>query len=128
MAKIVRINVGNIKLYSELNDTNTAVKVYNALPFQGEGVLWGHELYFAMPIEVELASDAREVMAVGELAFWPPGNAFCIFFGPTPVSLSNEPRAASPVNPIGQILEGAEKLSEIKSNKEVLLEKTEFPL
>ena len=42
-------------------------------------------------------------MEVGEVAYWPPGQALCIFFGPTPASVGDEPRAASPVNPLGSI-------------------------
>ena len=54
-------------------------------------------------LALEEAPDAREAMAVGELAYWPPGNALCLFFGPTPASTDAQPRTASPVNPIGAL-------------------------
>ena len=56
-----------------------------------------------IPVAVEAEEDARADVAVGELAYWPMGSAFCIFFGPTPVSTGTEPRAYSPVNVFGRI-------------------------
>jgi hypothetical protein len=66
---------------------------------------WGDEYYGSLPkpLNVDEAPDAREEMAVGEIAYWPPGNALCLFFGPTPASTGLEPRAASPVNPVGTL-------------------------
>jgi hypothetical protein len=63
---------------------------------------WGDEYYGDCGIQVKRAEDARAEMEVGELAIWPDGNALCIFFGPTPASLDEKPRAISPVNPIGK--------------------------
>ena len=100
-----RINIefsGNI-IEAELNDTFTAKEVFKALPIEGLINRWGDEIYFSIPVEASPEEDT-EIVDEGDLAFWPPGNAFCIFFGPTPASTSQKPRAASPVTVIGNIL------------------------
>ena len=110
----INIRVGEIVLAARLNGTETANRIWEALPFEVNGVRWGDEIYFEIPVELAAASDARQEMVVGELAYWPQGHAFCIFFGPTPVSLGEEPRAYSDVNPFGQIEEGSEQLAIIE--------------
>jgi hypothetical protein len=97
------IRVGAVRLRARLSDSPTADAVWQALPLSGAAQRWGDEVYFLVPMHVEQAPDAREEMAVGELGFWPVGDAVCIFFGPTPVSRAGEPRAYSPVNPFGRI-------------------------
>lgn len=109
----INIQVGEINLTAKLNGTETADRIWEALPFEVKGTRWGEEIYFEIPVEFAAASDARQEMIVGELAYWPQGHSFCIFFGPTPVSLGEEPRAYSEVNPFGQIEEGAERLSSV---------------
>jgi hypothetical protein len=101
-----KINIefsGNI-IEAELNDTDTAKKILDALPIEGVISRWGEEIYFSIPVDGSL-EDGIEVLEVGDIAFWPPGNAFCIFFGPTPVSTDERPRAAGPVTVIGNILD-----------------------
>ncbi len=115
----INIQVGEIGLTARLNGTETADLIWEALPFEVNGTRWGDEIYFEIPVELAAASDARQEMVVGELAYWPQGHAFCIFFGPTPVSLGEEPRAYSDVNPFGQIEEGFEQLSSIEDGTTV---------
>lgn len=97
------IEVERTQFRAELSDTRTAQAVAAALPIEGRASRWGGEIYFSIPVEAELEPDARDVVEPGELAFWPPGRAFCVFFGPTPASTGKEPRAASPVNILGRI-------------------------
>lgn len=97
------ITAGRAQVQAELNDTATAQAVARALPIEGEVNRWGGEIYFSMPVEVDLEEGAREVLEAGDLACWPAGNVFCIFFGPTPASIANEVRAASPVNVVGRV-------------------------
>lgn len=99
----VLIQAGEISVEATLNDSPTALAIWSALPLSGRVTRWGHEIYFEIALQIELAADAREEMAVGELAYWPPGSAFCIFFGATPASRAREPRAYSPCNPFGII-------------------------
>ncbi len=115
----INILVGEITLSATLNGTETADRIWEALPFKFNGTRWGDEIYFEIPVELAAASDARQEMVVGELAYWPQGHAFCIFFGPTPVSLGDEPRAYSDVNPFGQIEEGSERLTSIEDGTTV---------
>jgi hypothetical protein len=103
MNKII-ITAGSVSLPAELNDKPTARQVWDALPIEGRANVWGDEIYFETPVRTAQEPDARADVEVGELGYWPPGNAFCIFFGPTPVSTGERPRAASPVNILGRVL------------------------
>ena len=99
----IRIIAGKVSAEAILNDSPTATKIWEALPIEGRGSTWGDEIYFSIPVEAEQEKDARDIVAVGELGYWPPGNAFCIFYGATPGSTEGEIRPASPVNPIGKV-------------------------
>ena len=94
----ITIKVGDISLQAELNDSPTAKQIWDVLPIDGQVNLWGDEIYFEIPVKVDQADDARAEVEVGELGYWPVGHAFCIFFGPTPVSTDERPRAYSPIN------------------------------
>lgn len=100
----VSISAGNVSLLAELNDSLTARRIWEALPIDGSAHTWGDEIYFEIPIVVGQEPNARAEVEVGELGYWPVGHAFCIFFGPTPVSSDERPRAYSPVNILGQVL------------------------
>ena len=103
MSKQIRITAGQMTFKAELNDGPTAKVIADALPINAVASRWGGEIYFSIPVEAELETDAREVLQSGELGYWPTGNAFCIFFGPTPASAGSEIRAASAVNIIGKV-------------------------
>jgi len=122
MEKKIRILTGELKLEAELNDSKTAQLIWDALPIEGENNLWGNEIYFSIPVKTESESGAREVVSLGELGYWPPGNAFCIFFGRTPASRGDEIRAASAVNIIGKILGDPKVLRKAKNGAKIILE------
>ena len=106
MPRTITISVGQISAQAELNDSFCADAVYQALPITGRVNTWGQEIYFDTPVDCPLAKDGRTDMDVGELGYWPAGNAVCIFFGPTPASTEDgRPRAASRVNPIGRVID-----------------------
>ena len=98
----IRITAGTISGEATLNDSRTADAIWRALPIEGRGSTWGDEIYFSIPVSCDPESP-REVVEMGDLAYWPPGSAFCIFFGPTPASRGAEIRPASPVNVFGRI-------------------------
>ena len=99
----IRIAAGGVSATAVLYENDTADAIWGALPFAARGNRWGDEIYFEIPLRLSQADDAREVMDAGELGYWPVGHAFCIFWGPTPVSQADEPRAYSPVNPFGRL-------------------------
>jgi len=104
------ITTGALRFSAELNDSFTARALMALLPLEIEMSRWGDEYYGPCGIDVELSRDARDVMEIGELAVWPVGSAICIFFGPTPVSEGDEPRAASPVNSVGRLVDDPQPL------------------
>jgi hypothetical protein len=118
----IRIVAGEISLVAELNHSPTAHQVCAVLPLEARASRWGDEIYFGVPVRAAEAEDAREEMGVGELAYWPPGRAFCIFFGPTPVSSTGAPRAYSPVNPIGWIIGDAIALRAVPDGASIRIE------
>ena len=97
------IRTGELELKAELNDSMTAGRILENLPLEGSANVWGDEIYFTIPLHVDQAGDAIEEVEVGALGFWPLGDAFCIFFGRTPLSNGDKPRAYSPVNVFGKI-------------------------
>jgi hypothetical protein len=103
MAQTVKITAAQLQVEGELNDNPTAKSIAAALPIKAKGRRWGGEIYFSIPVTAELEPDGRDLLEEGELGYWPGGNAFCIFFGPTPASEGDEIRAASAVNIIGKM-------------------------
>lgn len=121
--KPIRIILGDLILDAQLNDSPTAQKIWEALPIETSFSTWGDEIYFSIPVAMELESDAQEIVESGDLGYWPSGNAFCIFFGPTPMSSEGEIRPASAVNMIGRIADDAAQLKERMSEKLIRVEK-----
>lgn len=123
MSHSIKISTANTTWRAELNDGSTARAICDALPIVGSANLWGEEIYFEIPVDRPLDPNATVDVAVGELGYWPPGRAFCIFFGPTPASSGNEPRAASPVNRIGRVLDDLQPLHNVPDGETVRIEK-----
>jgi hypothetical protein len=119
----VRIESGNVTLFAELNGSATARGIYDKLPLSGKASTWGDEIYFTIPLHWDEAPDARQEVEIGDLGFWPAGDAFCIFFGPTPVSNGVRPRAYSPVNVFGHILGDPEELKKVGNGDEIKVTK-----
>jgi hypothetical protein len=118
----IKITAGEVSVEATLDDSSTAARISEALPIAGQANRWGDEIYFRIPAEAQEAQDARTEMGVGELAYWPPGQAFCIFWGPTPASTGATPVAASNVNPVGQIDGDATVLSDVPDGAPVTIE------
>ena len=119
----IRISAGKVQAEAVLNDSPTATKIWEALPIEERGSTWGDEIYFSIPVDARSEKDARDLVTVGELGYWPPGTAFCIFFGRTPASTDDRPRAASPVNIIGKIVGDATAFRSVSSGTRVRLER-----
>ncbi|MCD6302092.1 MAG: hypothetical protein J7M15_01025 [Anaerolineae bacterium] len=119
--RTIRITAGDVSVTATLDDTDTADAIWNALPITARANTWGDEIYFAIDVYLDEA-DAQEVVALGDLGYWPPGHAFCLFFGRTPMSLGNEIRPASPVNVFGHIQGDATILKEVPPGIEITVE------
>lgn len=118
----IKITSGNIHAIAELKNTRTAKAIYNALPIEGAANKWGDEIYFVIPVILNTEPDAKEVVDAGDVAYWPEGSCFCIFWGRTPASKGNEIRAASKVNVFGRI-KNASIFSKVKNGDLIVLEK-----
>jgi len=125
MIKII-IEIEDIVMEAELSDTPTAQKITEALPFEGSVNVWGDEIYFDIALTIELEPDARQDVEVGDLGYWPAGPAFCIFFGPTPVSTGNQPRAYSPVNIFGRVLDNLQPLKSVSNGATIKIKPTQI--
>ena len=121
---MVRFQIGEVEVQAEFNDSQTARKILEALPFKADGNYWGGEIYFEIPVQCGYEKDAREVVDPGTVAFWPAGDCLCIFWGPTPASRGEECRAASKVNVVGRVLnpEVLRKLRASRIRAEAMLE------
>ena len=99
----IRITSGDVSLTASLNDSPTANLIWDSLPIVGTVQTWGDEIYFPIPVSASNDETADEVVDKGAVAYWPPGNALCLFWGPTPASRGDEIRPASAVNVCGMI-------------------------
>jgi hypothetical protein len=118
----VRITAGGVQVTAALNNSHTADLVWSALPVSASGSTWGDEVYFRTSIKAQ-EENAQDVVELGDVAYWPPGQALCLFFGPTPASRGDEIRPASPVNVLGKIEGDATVLKKVRSGTCVMVEK-----
>lgn len=121
MSKQIIIRSDTISLKAELNNSDTAHKVFDSLPITGTVNTWGEEIYITTLIKAG-PENPKEVVETGDIGYWPPGSAICLFFGPTPASKGNEIRPASPVNVIGKIKEDPTQLKQVKARSSITLE------
>ena len=122
MGHSIQIIAGDFTLPGELNDTGTAGRIVEVLPIEARVNRWGDEIYFRIQASHDDDDAMRTEMEAGELAFWPPGRAFCIFWGPTPASLGHEPRAASDVVPVGKLTGDLSRLSQVEAGQTIRIE------
>ena len=115
MPTTIQIAIEEHNLKAHLNDSQTAREIASMLPVSVRMSRWGDEYYGSIGADFELEPEARDRMQVGELAYWPTGQALCIFFGPTPASDGPDPVAASPVNPVGTLIDPVEPLKQLGS-------------
>jgi len=125
MDKII-IAVENLSLKAELLDTPTARKIAEALPLEGSVNVWGDEIYFSIPLTLDQEPDAGQDVEIGDLGYWPAGPAFCVFFGPTPVSTGEQPRAYSPVNVFGRVLDDPKQFKTVSNGASIKITPAEI--
>ena len=122
--KKIVIKIEDLTVNAELNESKSAQKIWDALPITGSVNTWGDEIYFSIPVNLPL-EDAKEIVSEGDLGYWPPGSAFCIFFGLTPASQGDEIRPASPVNVFGKVIGDVKVFKEINSGAKINIVKDE---
>lgn len=120
----IKIKTGTIEAQSELNNSKTAQAIWKSLPIKGRVNLWGDEIYFSIPLHVA-SEDGKELVTAGDLGFWPEGDAFCIFFGPTPISKKGEIRPASAVNVFGKVIGDAAVFKKASSGAGISIERVQ---
>ena len=116
------LTIGHLVLDAELNDTPTSKKIEKILPLSTSFNTWGDEIYFTIPVDAGLDESAQKEVEIGDLGYWPTGRAFCIFFGPTPMSIPGTIRPASAVNVIGKITGEAKKLKDVMHMDKIKLD------
>jgi hypothetical protein len=123
MGKKIWIKTEKVAMEAELRETKTANAIWDSLPIQAKVNTWGEEIYFAIPVKMG-AENAVDVVKEGDLAYWPQGNGFCIFFGKTPVSTESEIKPASPVNLIGKLLGNPRDWKKVKDGEKITIERS----
>ena len=118
----IRITAGKVSADAVLNGSATAAALWDALPLAVPADTWGDEIYFSISMKAKPESP-RETVEMGDLGYWPPGSAFCIFFGPTPASRGTEIRPASPVNVFGRVVGDATVFKKVRSGTVVRVER-----
>jgi hypothetical protein len=119
----IRITTGSVAADAQLNGSRTARRIWDALPISAKASTWGHEIYFDIGLDLPPESP-REIVEAGDLAYWPPGRAFCLFFGPTPASRGDEIRPASPVTLVGRIAGDPQVFRSVRAGAPVTIERT----
>ncbi|MFQ5963218.1 MAG: cyclophilin-like fold protein [Candidatus Scalinduaceae bacterium] len=123
--KRIRIIIEDISAVAELSGSKTSEAIWDALPIENTVNTWGEEIYFEIPVKSALDENAKEIVEKGDLGYWPTGKAFCIFFGPTPVSQGDEIRPASAVNVIGKVEGSLGAFKSVRDGTKIKLEKIE---
>lgn len=114
----IRISAGSVEVDALLNGSKTAQAIWDALPLSAKAETWGDEIYFSIPPTLK-PENPQAVVELGDLGYWPPGQAFCIFFGPTPVRQGTEIRPASPVNVFGRVVGDPKVFKKVRSGTTV---------
>jgi uncharacterized protein len=102
MGRRIQFEIRGERFPAVLYDTPAADAVWDALPLEAGFSTWGDEIYFSTGITIPGGAD-RETVDFGDVGFWPPGQALCLFYGPTPMSGPGEIRPASEVAVIGRL-------------------------
>jgi len=134
MKREVRNMAKKIKIITEaagevsaelMEDKNpkTAQAIWNNLPIEARANTWGDEIYFSTPVKAK-EENSQATVGLGDLGYWPPGKAFCIFFGPTPVSRGDEIRPASPVNVFGRVMGDPKVFKKVQDGDKIRIEKS----
>jgi len=121
MGRSIRIVSKGVVVEGKLNDSKTASEIEKLIPLVGRARTWGDEIYFPIPLDHEI-ENGKETVEKGDIGYWPPGRALCLFFGPTPISAPGEIRPAGPVSVVGGMSGDLSALKTVKDGDEVKVE------
>ena len=124
MVKRIKITAGQVSAEAVLNDTNTAEAIWDALPITARANTWGDEIYFSIPVQLG-TEKGQATVELGDLGYWAPGTALCVFFGPTPMSRGDEIRPASPVTVFGRLEGDPTDFRMVPSGAQVAIDRAE---
>lgn len=119
----IGITAGQVSATAVLHRTPTAEAIWMTLPIEARANTWGDEIYFSIPVKAALEKNAQEVVQLGDLGYWPPGTAFCIFFGPTPTSHGEEIRPASAVNIVGKVQGDPKVFKQVRDGAKIMIQR-----
>ena len=126
LIKGVFLDIGR-EISIELDDSHspkTVQAILENLPIEVKINRWGDELYTEKTQIVEREEDGKRQVNLFDVAYWPEGNALCLFYGPTPISEEGKILAYSPVNIVGRIIahnnEKENVLGKIKDSTRVI--------
>ena len=122
--RCIKISTGEVEVTAILNQSSTSDLIWDSLPIEEPASIWGDEIYFRTSIEAD-EDDPQEVVDIGDIGYWPPGSAICLFFGLTPASNGNEIRPASAVNLVGKIQGDSTKLKKVNSGDTIIIKKVD---
>ena len=121
MGRSIRIVSKGVVVEGKLNDSKTASEIEKLIPLVGRARTWGDEIYFPIPLDREI-ENGKETVVKGDIGYWPPGRALCLFFGPTPMSAPGEIRPAGPVSVVGGMSGDLSALKNVKDGDDVKVE------
>ena len=125
--KILASISGLENIIIELDCTNspkTCKDILDSLPFSVSAHLWGEEIYTDESPITQPEENAKALVELNDVAYWPSGKAVCLFFGPTPIGKKGEIKPYSPVNVVGKITNpGKTILSKINDGVKISFEK-----
>jgi uncharacterized protein len=108
--------VGKGKAVAVLDDRNpeTAKGIYESLPVKADATKWLEEVYFGMELKMDYENPSPRTEA-GDLSYWPPGPAFCVFYG--------ESQPVSDVNNFGKVTENLELFKQVQDGDKLIIQK-----
>ncbi|MGI5819012.1 MAG: cyclophilin-like fold protein [Armatimonadota bacterium] len=122
MSVQITITAGDVQVQGELDDSDCSRAIAEALPIKAEASTWGEEIYFSIDVDCP-AEEMQAAVELGDLGYWSPGSAFCMFFGMTPMSTADEIRPASPVIVVGRMEGDLEALKTVRAGAPVTIER-----
>ena len=123
MLQKIKINFLNNFIIVELDNTDTAKKIYDSCPLRSITNTWGNEIYFETAIKVTKDKTAKDIINLGEIAYWVEGSSIAIGFGPTPISKADEIRLVTKANIIGKTKSNLSLLGMVNSGEIVIVER-----